>query len=133
MANRWEGPRNAARSPTGRGARRSFLRLLLARAAAVGFLAYLIPLYDVVLANPAAHASDRARSIPLARYLQADHDLTATRGSLPRLAVLAAAAEPPRLPQPVLVEPRRLDDPDSPGGHPRPPHRADLSRSPPGR
>jgi hypothetical protein len=98
-----------------------------------GFFAYLIPLYDAVLAAPAAQPSVRARAVPLARYLQADHDLTATRGSLPRLAVLAAAVEPGRLPRPALVEPRRLDDPDGPGWRPTPDQRPDLSRSPPGR
>lgn len=107
--------------------------MTLTLAAVAGFCAYLIPLYDAVVASRAAHPSARARAIPLARYLQADHDLTATRGGLPQHAVLAALAEPGRLPRPVLVEPGRLAAPDGSVWRPGPDHRPDLSRSPPAR
>jgi fermentation-respiration switch protein FrsA (DUF1100 family) len=131
MTHRWQGSRRAAIPPARRGTRRS-LRLLLALAAAAGFFAYLMPLFDGALAPATAHPLDRSRATPLGRYLRADHDLTARRASLPDL-VAAAAPEPVRLARPVLVERGRLDAPDASGWRPTPGHPPDLSRSPPGR
>jgi hypothetical protein len=101
--------------------------------ATLGFIAYLIPLWDAVLAGPAAHPLDRSRALPLGRYLQASHDLTARRGNLPHLDALAAAPAPAHVPRPSLMEVNRLDDAGAPGWHPSADHRPDLSRSPPGR
>ncbi len=130
MADRRKAPKRVA-SPRARRAGRRPLRLWLALAVGIGFFAYLIPLCQTVLASPGTHPVERARATPLTRYLQADHDLTTGRASLP-LAVLAGAPEPARLLHPLL-QPGRLGDRDAPGQRSSPHARPDLSRSPPGR
>jgi hypothetical protein len=105
---------------------------LLALAAVAGFLAYLLPLCDALLAAP-AHPLVRARGTPLARQLQAEHDPGAAGGGASFLAAHGLAPDPARLPPPALVEPGRPDKRDSSRGPSDPGHRPDLSRSPPGR
>ncbi len=129
MTRRGEG-RGRVATPLARMEGRRALRLL-ALGAVAGFLAYLLPLCDALLAAP-AHPLVRARGTPLARQLQADHDPSAA-GSASFLAVLGLAPDPARLPPPALGEPRRCEDRDPSGWPPDPEHRPDLSRSPPGR
>jgi hypothetical protein len=109
------------------------LRLLFAVVAVLGVILYLVPVWDAVVAGPAAHPLDRARTLPLGRFLQANHDLAARRGVLPHLEVLAAAPALAHLPRPFLMEVHRLDDAGSPGWHPSADQSPVLSRSPPGR
>ena len=119
-------------APRPRHDRRS-LSPLFAAVAALGLIAHLIPLWDAVLGGAAAHPLDRARPLPLGRFLQANHDLAARRGMLPHLDALAAAPAPAHLPRPSPLEVQRLDDAGSPGWHPSADGSPDLSRSPPGR
>ena len=109
---------------------RSRCRVLLSLVGGLGFLAYLVPFYDVVLA---AHPVERTPGIPLARILAAGHDLAASRGGTPRLAIPADRAEGPSVLRPGAVDERRAPDPGCPSVSPRPCRRADLSRSPPAR
>jgi hypothetical protein len=111
------------------GARRRG-RLLLGLAG-LGFLVYLVPFWDALLAG--THWLVRTREAPLARYLQADHDLATTRAGGPRTVIPAARAEGPRLPQPGVAVDRRPAEPGGPGVGPGPWRRPDLSRSPPER
>jgi hypothetical protein len=109
---------------------RSRGRGLLSLVAGLGLLACLAPFCDVVLA---AHPVERTPGIPLARMLAADHDLAASRGGTPRLALPADRAEGPAVPRPEVVEARRAPDPGCPSARPSPCRRPDLSRSPPAR
>jgi hypothetical protein len=109
---------------------RSRCRVLLSLVAGVGFLAYLVPFCDALLA---AHPVERVRGIPLARYLAADHDLAASRGGTPRLAIPADRGEGPAVLRPEAVEERQAPDPGCPSVSPSLCRRSDLSRSPPTR
>ncbi|MGH7265482.1 MAG: hypothetical protein ACREMB_11605, partial [Candidatus Rokuibacteriota bacterium] len=71
---------------------------MLCLAALLGFLAYLIPLV------PASEPGDAAHPVPLARYLTADHDLTATRQGVFHVAVPGAPVERPGLARPARAE-----------------------------
>jgi hypothetical protein len=101
-------------------------------AVALGFLVYLIPLHDVSLRPSPGGPVDPARGIPLARYLEADHELTTARSGIPaaplpavapgRTAAPAASASTERLvAESVASRPRR----DALG--------PDVPRSPPAR
>lgn len=109
---------------------RSRCRVLLSLVAGLGFLVYLVPFCDAVLA---AQPVERTPGIPLARFFAADHDLAASRGGTPRLAIPADRAEGPAVLRPGAVEERRAPDPGCPSVSPRPCRRSDLSRSPPTR
>jgi hypothetical protein len=98
--------------------------------AVLGAVAYILLLWDAVLAGPTAHP---ARALPLGRSLQASHDLAARRGNLPHLDAVAAVPALAYVLRPSPVEIHRLDDAGAPGWRPSAHSNPDLSRSPPGR